>query len=57
MFSPEAAMQAEPETVTSTGSKEDYLQKKKDAAEKRKSEKQMAAWRKEMEELERLLEL
>ena len=47
IFSPAAALQAEetpPETPTA--SKEDYLQREKEAGEKRKNERQMAAWRK-----------
>lgn len=51
VFSPEAALAEEkPQVVTS--SKEDYLQKKKDAADKRKNERLLASYRKEMEELE-----
>jgi len=52
LFSPEAAMSVEETPAQISGSKEDYLQKKKEAADKRKNERQMAAWRKEMEELE-----
>ncbi len=52
VFSPEAAMAAEEIPAPISNSKEDYLQKKKEAADKRKNERQMAAWRKEMEELE-----
>lgn len=52
IFSPQAAMQAEEAPAPISNSKEDYLQKKKEAADKRKNERQMAAWRKEMEELE-----
>ena len=52
IFSPEAALVADEAPVPVSNSKEDYLQKKKEAADKRKNERQMAAWRKEMEELE-----
>ncbi len=52
VFSPEAALVADEAPVPVSNSKEDYLQKKKEAADKRKNERQMAAWRKEMEELE-----
>lgn len=53
LFSPEAAMQAESSPAQSvSGSKEDYLQKKKEAADKRKNERQLIAYKKEIEELE-----
>ena len=52
IFSPEAALVADEAPAPVSNSKEDYLQKKKEAADKRKNERQMAAWRKEMEELE-----
>ncbi len=51
LFSPDAAMNAEvPEPRSS--SKDDYMQKKKEAADKRKNEKQHVAYLKEIEELE-----
>lgn len=53
LFSPDAAMDLEVEEIkVNTGSKEDYLQKKKEAADKRKNERQHAAYLKEIEELE-----
>ena len=53
LFSPEAALAAEPEQKPeSTGSKESFLQQKRDVAEKRKEERKLAAYRREIEELE-----
>ncbi len=52
LFSPEAAMQAEVLPAAPTSSKEDFLQKKKEAADKRKNERQLLAYKKEVEELE-----
>ena len=52
LFSPEAALAVEKPTAAPTSSKEDYLQKKKEAADKRKNERQLAACKKEIEELE-----
>ncbi len=53
MLSPKAAMNADTTAPTaSTSSKDDYLQKKKEAADKRKNERQHAAYLKEIEELE-----
>ena len=53
LFSPEAALAAEPEQKPeNTGSKENFLQQKRDVAEKRKEERKLAAYRREIEELE-----
>ena len=52
VFSPAAALEAEVKVQAPTSSKEDYLQKKKEAADKRKNERQLAAYKKEIEELE-----
>ena len=52
LFSPEAALAVERPVAPQTSSKEDFLQKKKEAADKRKSERQLAAFKKEIEELE-----
>ncbi len=53
LFSPEAALAAEPEEKPErSGSKEDFMQQKRELAEKRKEEKKLAAYRKEIEELE-----
>lgn len=52
LFSPEAALQAEEVPAPRTNSKEDFLQKKKEAAVKRKNERQLLAYKKEIDELE-----
>ncbi|MBE6680428.1 MAG: ABC-F family ATP-binding cassette domain-containing protein [Ruminococcaceae bacterium] len=53
LFSPAAALEADSgEVKQSSTSKEEYLQKKKEAADKRKNERQQAAYLKEIEELE-----
>ena len=54
LFSPEAALAAEPaeQKPENTGSKENFLQQKRDVAEKRKEERKLAAYRREIEELE-----
>ena len=51
LFSPETAFKTEIASPQSN-SKDDYLQKKKEAADKRKNERQLAAYKKEIEELE-----
>ena len=52
LFSPQAALAQDEPIPTTTNSKEDYLQKKKEAADKRKNERQLANYKKEIEELE-----
>lgn len=53
LFSPEAALATGPEEKPErSGSKEDFMQQKRELAEKRKEEKKLAAYRKEIEELE-----
>ena len=53
IFSPDAAMDADVFVQpTITSSKESYLQKKKEASDKRKNERQLASYKKEIEELE-----
>lgn len=54
LFSPEAAMRAAAELEQGILSEKEnsYQQRKKEAAERRKGERQLAAWRKEIEELE-----
>lgn len=52
LFSPDAALKIEKSPAPPTSSKQDYLQKKKEAAALRKNERQLVAYKKEIEELE-----
>lgn len=53
VFSPAAALAEDPPpTLENVGSKQSFLQQKRDIAEKRKEERKLAAYRREIEELE-----
>lgn len=53
MFCPDLAFSPDqPEEITYTSTKEDYLKKKREAAEKRKNERMIEAYKKEIAEIE-----